>query len=35
LDEAGKLKSVLLRYYHSYIPYVQGGFVVEGFAALI
>jgi uncharacterized protein len=35
LDETGKLKAVLLRYYNSYIPYAQGNFDVEGFAALI
>ncbi|EID44534.1 hypothetical protein [Parageobacillus thermoglucosidasius] len=35
MDEAGKLKAVLLRYYNSYVPHVQDGFAVEGFAALI
>jgi uncharacterized protein len=35
LDETGSLKAVLLRYYNSFIPYAQGDFDVEGFAALI
>ncbi|MGG3917888.1 hypothetical protein ABEV38_13655 [Parageobacillus thermoglucosidasius] len=35
MDEAGKLKAVLLRYYNSYVPHVQDGFAVEGVAALI
>ncbi|MGC5325343.1 GNAT family N-acetyltransferase [Brevibacillus sp. SYSU BS000544] len=34
-DEDGELRAVLLRYYHSYLPYAKGEFDVEGFVSII
>ena len=34
-EEDGELKAVLLRYYHSYLPYAKGEFDVKGFVSII